>query len=160
MKKIILLTTLLFMGITLHSQTSLTMDNVTKYGSSIIKPTWNNLIKLLTCDMSTFKATMKAYKYSFTTDGSSFIADTQMGSPYYTIQKSNDDIMMVFTKDDGFASSFRSEIKKLLGGGTVKYENGYEIYYASFESGGYTYNIKIAIKENMNGSSSMGIIKL
>lgn len=160
MKKIILITTLIFIGITLHSQTSLKMDNTTKYGSSIIKPTFINLSKLLICDMSTFKATMKAYKYSVATDRSSYIADNQVGSPYYTIQKSNDDVMMVFTRDDGFVSSFRSEIKKLSGVGTVKYESGYEVYYASFDSGGYTHNIKITIKENINGSSTVGIVKL
>lgn len=136
------------------------MDNTTQYDSYIIKPTWNNLSKLLTCDMGTFKATMKKYSYSIATDGSSFIADTRVGSPYFTIQKSNNDVMMVFTKDTGYASAFRNEIKKLLGGGTVQYSGEFEIYYASFESGGYKYNIKIAIKENMNGSSTVGIIKI
>jgi len=136
------------------------MDNVTKYGSTIIKPTWDNLSELLFCDMSTFKATMKKYNYSVATDGSGYIANTSVGTPYYSVQKSNTDIMMVFTEDGGFASSFRSEIKKLLGGGNVKYEGNYEVYYATIKSDGYTYNIKIAIKENMNGSSSMGIIKL
>lgn len=160
MRKTILLAVLILVSFASFAQSSLSMDNTTKYGSTIIKPTWNNLSSLLTCDMSTFKATMNKYSYSLATDGSSYIADTQVGSPYFTIQKSNDDIMMVFTKDDGFASSFRAEIKKLLGGGTVKYESGFEIYYASFESGGYKYNIKIAIKENMNGSSTVGIIKL
>ncbi len=137
-----------------------TLDFETKYGSTIIKPTWTNLKKLLVLDMSTFKTIMKKYKYSISTNGSAYIADTQVGSPYFTIQKSNSDIMMVFTKDDGFASSFRNEIKKMIGGGTMKYESEYEVYYTSFESEGYKYNVKIAIKENMDGSSSMGIIKI
>lgn len=160
MKKITLLIMLLILGSSLHAQTSLTMDNLKKFGTTIIKPTWNNLSELLLSDMSTYKATMKKYNYSLITNGSGYIANTAVGSPYYTIQKSNTDIMMIFTEDDGFASSFRAEIKRIIGGGTVKYESGYEIYYATFESSGYKYNIKIAIKENMNGSSTVGIIKI
>lgn len=122
------------------------------YQSSIIIPTWSNLINLLFSDIQTFRKIMADYNYSLATDGSGYIADTSIGSPYFIIQKSNKDITMYFSKDDSYISSFRQELKQILGKGEVHYSKDFEIYYITYTYNNFKYNIKIGLNENSHGS--------
>lgn len=119
--------------------------------SSVIRATWNNLIKLLFTDMSTYKSLMNHYNYSLMTDGSGYIANTSLGSPYFVINKTTKDISIINSANEGFASSFRKELRLLLKGGTVSFEDDFEIYRMQFEYDDFNYRIKIGIKEDSNG---------
>ena len=143
---------------TVNAQKVLTLDYAVMYKSYVIKPTWSNLTSLLFADMSSFTATMKKYNYSLTTDGSAYIANTEVGSPYFTVSKSTDDINMIFTSDNGMLATFRTELRQKLKGGNVSFERGFEVYRIQYENEGFKYRIKIAIKQEQDGSGMVSLM--
>lgn len=107
--------------------------------------------------MNDFRATMKTYNYSLTSDGLNYIANTSAGSPYYLVSKSNNDVNMIYTSDDGYVSEFKTQLQKRLKNGNVSFENGFEVYRVLYENNGFKYKLKISLKEELNGSSMVGI---
>lgn len=134
------------------SQQSLSLDNSIMYKNYVIKPTWDNLTLLLFTDMGSFKTMMNKYNYSLTTDGSAYIANTEIGSPYFTIGKSTDEINMIFTYENNLITTFRTELRQKLKGGNVSFEKGFEVYRVQYNNEGFNYRIKIAIKQDPDGS--------
>lgn len=154
MKKVLLV--LLFgVALTSFSQTPLNLEYKRLYNNPIIIPTWNNLTKLLFADMRVFRATMDDYSYSLATDGSGYIADTQIGSPYFVIKKTNRDITMIFTEDDGFVSSFRRELRSYLGNVQAKYADDFEFYYVIYTHDNSKYKIRVGLNERINGNGAI-----
>ena len=143
--------TLIALSFTAKAQTGLTMDYKVLYNSYIIKPTWTNLKQLLFTNSSSFKATMQKYKYDLATDGSAYIANTSVGSPYFMIKKETDGVTMIFTEPGDLVSSFKSELRQMIKGGNVSFEKGFEVYHVNYEFEGFKYRIKIALKDDDSG---------
>lgn len=139
------------------SQQSLSLDNSIIYKNYVIKPSWNNLTLLLFADMGSFRTMMNKYNYSLTTDGSAYIANTEIGSPYFTIGKSTDEINMIFTNEINLITIFRTELRQKLKGGNVSFERGFEIYRVQYDNEGFKYKIKIAIKQEPDGSGMVSL---
>lgn len=138
---------------------SLSLDTSYKHGGKVVNTSYNNLYKLLFCDMNTFRSTMNYYDYTLS-ERKTYVANTSVGNPIYSIQKDVNSIVMINTTDTGQASTFRKEIRTLLKGGRPSYEGQFEVYYASCNNGGFSYDIKIAISESIYGSSTIGIVIL
>ena len=141
------------------SQDGLNLEVEDLYDNNIIIPTWNNLSNLLFCDNKDFSATMEKYDYSAIQNDGSYIANTRVGSPYFTIKKGGSDIVIIFTKDMGYASKFRRELKSKINNVQPKYDGDTEYYYVTTEVKGSRHDLKIVIREN-SGRSTCGIVLL
>lgn len=152
---------LLFVFLTckLSAQPSLQLDLEKKYGSYIITPTINNTSKILLSENSAYKDAMSKCNYSISRDGITYIANTSVGTPYFTIKKEYNSLLMIFTEDSGMAKILRNELVKNTKT-QPQFEGKYESFIIVTEFNGYTQKLKYFIKENPDGSSSIGVQKL
>jgi hypothetical protein len=127
-KKPILLLVLIFAFSTTKAQETLECNYKNLHGSYVITPSLFNMMGFIHMPVSQFKATMTKYNYGLTTDRSAYIANTTSPSPYYTINKTNNTLSMIYTTDDGdFVETARQQLRAKTK--SVSYDDdGYEVY--------------------------------
>lgn len=155
--KVLIVLAICFNSLFCSSQDAINLECVKMYNTTIIKPTWDNLLNLLFLDQKGFEKTMAKYSYSLTTDRQSFIAGTGAGDPYYTVKRSSSDIYIYSEKDNSFVQDFRKQVASKLSSPTASFSGGFETYYATLTRGGIKYNIEIAFKSTSSGGSMIGI---
>ena len=151
MKKVFISFVLVFQTVFLFAQ--LNLDNTTIKGSTVIKPTFNNLVSLAKSGFSEFKSAMINNEYELTTDGTGYCAK----SLYFTfiIQKKTGSTVWFFGNDDyNLVSNLRSQIKYSYPSVIAAYEQGFEIYRLKLTDGT---KIKITIKEQNDGFAAIGV---
>lgn len=136
------------------SQTSLSLDYDYKYGSYILKPTWSNLKKLITCKNVVFEKTMEKYNYELTVDKSAYIASNDVGAPYFTINKKYGEVLMYFQEKSNYIDNLIEKLSGLLNTGPRNI-NGLLTFTFSFMEDGIKYNCKVQIHDNFNGVATV-----
>lgn len=160
MKKILLISLILFISTYTSGQQALSLEYKTIYGAFVIKPTWNNLTSLLFESMTNFRATMEKYEYKFSLNKNAYVAKNDKAVFFYTLSKETDNVVAAFITDDfGLVPDFRKEIRSIIKSGNVTIEKGFETYFIETEHRNFKYKLKIGIKEDQE-RMSMIIIQI
>lgn len=101
----------LFAFTSMKSQNNYELNIEKKYGAEIIAPSFLNIFMGL-LDKN-FIDVLKEHGYSYNSSDGSYIADTNVGSPYYTIKKSYNEIIFIWTKDYDFNSKVRNQLNDM-----------------------------------------------
>jgi hypothetical protein len=97
------------------AQSRISLTTMAKYGTTIIKPTFENLRQMYLCSSSSFEESLAYYNYFKSSSGASYFANTKNKSLHFEISKSYDNVLMVFSEDNGCINQFRNDLKQLLG---------------------------------------------
>lgn len=151
MKKVFISLVLVFQTLFLFAQ--LNLENTTIKGSTVIKPTFNNLVSLAKSGFAEFKSAMVTNNYQLTTDGTGYCAKSLYFT--YIIQKETGSMLWAFANDDfNLVSNLRSQIKSKYPSAIAAYEQGFEIYRLKLTDGT---KIKIALQEQNDGFASVAV---
>ncbi len=151
MKRTLFLTFLIFQSIVLFSQTSLETTSIK--GSTVIKPSYSNLVKLVFADFSEYRTAMKSNNYSLSTDGGGYCANSLYFT--YLITKQTGQLMMAFANDDySLISGLKREIESKFPNIRPSFEQGFEVYRIKLSDGT---KIKFAIQEQPDGFAGVSI---
>jgi hypothetical protein len=151
MKRNLLSIALCFFVFVSYSQLNLQVTQIK--GSTVIQPSFDNLIKLVNSNYYDYKAEMKINNYLLTTDGNGYCANAL--SFTYLIQKETASILMAFANDDyGLVSNLRKEIKTKYTNVVPSRENGFEVYRIKLLDGT---KIKFALQEQGDGFANVSV---
>lgn len=152
--KSIFLTILVAISITAYSQNphdDYTFETDFKYESSVIKASFRNLYYGLKMSNLRFESLMKKLNYSYSSEADAYIANTSVGSPYYTITKKPNELNLIWSNDKSYSTSLKDQIQDIYKGE----KDGWYIYkVVDTNDKGYVINIML----NEDGSSGALVV--